>query len=257
DMAKFGQLFLQQGVWNGKQLLPRDWVEEASTLKIMQDPNASKEEIASSDWLQGYGYQMWRSRHDSYRADGAFGQYILVLAKLDAVVVITSETPDMQDELNLVWQYILPAFDNKLLPEVTEIKETMAGLSISPLESEANPGREAELSGQVYESADSEEQGVEAFSVDFKEETCELSLTFGGKKHEFVFGSGKWVTGETDRKGPYLVAGAKGYLEGLAPFKVAGSYAWSGENTLEFQLRYIESPHTEIIKISFREEEVL
>jgi CubicO group peptidase (beta-lactamase class C family) len=40
DMAKFAELFLQKGKWNGKQILPASWVEEASTMKIMQDPNA-------------------------------------------------------------------------------------------------------------------------------------------------------------------------------------------------------------------------
>jgi CubicO group peptidase (beta-lactamase class C family) len=80
DMAKFGQLFLQKGKWNGKQILPESWIEEASTLKILQEPDASPEKMASNDWIQGYAYQMWRSRHNSYRADGAFGQYILILA---------------------------------------------------------------------------------------------------------------------------------------------------------------------------------
>jgi CubicO group peptidase (beta-lactamase class C family) len=65
DMAKFGQLFLQKGNWNGKQIIPSSWVEEASTKKIDQDPNASQARRDSSDWLQGYCYQMWRSRNNS------------------------------------------------------------------------------------------------------------------------------------------------------------------------------------------------
>ncbi|HEY2721718.1 MAG TPA: serine hydrolase, partial [Chitinophagaceae bacterium] len=60
DMAKFAELFLQKGMWNGKQVLPASWVEEASTMKIMQDPNAPQSKKDSSDWLQGYCYQMWR-----------------------------------------------------------------------------------------------------------------------------------------------------------------------------------------------------
>src|SRR5688572_1394979 len=78
DMAKLGQLYLQKGKWNGKQLLPPSWVEEASTAHIIQDRSATQEQRNNSDWLQGYGYQFWRSRHNSFRADGAFGQYILV-----------------------------------------------------------------------------------------------------------------------------------------------------------------------------------
>jgi CubicO group peptidase (beta-lactamase class C family) len=114
-MAKFGQLFLQKGIWQGKQIIPASWIEEAAAMKIMQDPNASQSKKDSSDWLQGYCYQMWRSRHNSYRADGANGQFILILPELDAVIAITSEAPDMQGELNLIWEQLFTAIKpNKL-----------------------------------------------------------------------------------------------------------------------------------------------
>ena len=62
-----------------------------------------------SDWLQGYGYQMWRCRHNAFRADGAVGQFIIVIPDKDAVVVTTANVPNMQLEINLIWDYILPA----------------------------------------------------------------------------------------------------------------------------------------------------
>src|SRR5204862_5327438 len=89
------------------------WVEEASTMKIMQDPNAPQSRKDSSDWLQGYCYQMWRCRHNAYRGDGAYGQFMIVMPEQDAVLAITAETPDMQDEINLVWQYLLPAMQKE------------------------------------------------------------------------------------------------------------------------------------------------
>ena len=61
-----------------------------------------------SDWMQGYGYQMWRCRHDAFRADGANGQYILILPDQDAVIVTTANIPNMRQELNLIWDYLLP-----------------------------------------------------------------------------------------------------------------------------------------------------
>ena len=66
---------------------------------------------ATSDWLQGYGYQMWRCRHNAFRADGAYGQYILVLPEQDAVIAVTAHLGDMQEELNLIWDNILPALN--------------------------------------------------------------------------------------------------------------------------------------------------
>ena len=118
DMAKLGQLYLQKGVWNGTQLIPASWIEEATTAKIIQHPTMPQSKKDSNDWEQGYGYQIWRSRHHSYRADGAFGQYILVLPELDAVIAIQEETPSMQDELNLVWDYLLPAFKKTDSPAI-------------------------------------------------------------------------------------------------------------------------------------------
>ena len=62
----------------------------------------------TSDWMQGYGYQMWRCRPGCFRADGARGQYIIVVPDKNAVIAITSDVQDLQGELNLVWKHILP-----------------------------------------------------------------------------------------------------------------------------------------------------
>jgi len=92
DIAKFGQLYLQKGRWNGKQLLPSDWVETATAKQASNGSNPK------SDWNQGYGFQFWRCRHNAFRGDGAFGQYCLVMPDQDAVVAITSGVKDMQAE---------------------------------------------------------------------------------------------------------------------------------------------------------------
>lgn len=114
DMAKMGLFMLQKGNWNGRQLLPVTWFDEATASHIESLPAGTKKENLKikpkdSDWLQGYGYQMWRSRHNSFRADGAYGQYILVLPEKNAVVAATAQVSDMQAELNLIWKYLLPA----------------------------------------------------------------------------------------------------------------------------------------------------
>ncbi|MDR1722706.1 MAG: beta-lactamase family protein [Tannerella sp.] len=115
DMAKLGLFILQKGEWDGKRLLPAAWFDEATTSKIESLPAGTRKEdlkmkAEDSDWLQGYCYQMWRSRHNSFRADGAYGQYILVLPEQNAVIAATAQVNDMQAELNLIWEYLLPAF---------------------------------------------------------------------------------------------------------------------------------------------------
>ena len=114
DLAKMGQLFLKKGRWNGKQVLPAAWVDEASSYQVPSvpsgmDPAKGPEMVETSDWVQGYGYQMWRCRHNAYRADGASGQYIIVIPEKDAVIAATAKVNDMQKEINLFWDYLLPA----------------------------------------------------------------------------------------------------------------------------------------------------
>jgi CubicO group peptidase (beta-lactamase class C family) len=117
DMAKMGQLLLQKGKWNGKQLIPAEWVAEMSKKQVesvnpgtrLEDAAAKGMTVETSDWMQGYGYQMWRCRPGCFRADGARGQYIIVVPDKNAVIAITSDVQDLQGELNLVWKHILPA----------------------------------------------------------------------------------------------------------------------------------------------------
>lgn len=112
DLAKMGQLFLRKGEWNGRRILPEQWVEAASSYQVSNMPEGATEEtVGNPDWVQGYGYQMWRCRHGAYRADGANGQYIIVLPDKEAVIAITSDLIDMQAQLDLVWKYLLPALD--------------------------------------------------------------------------------------------------------------------------------------------------
>lgn len=114
DLAKMGQLILQRGKWNGRQILPEAWVEEATRKQVDSCPSDMRFDNITlspknSDWVQGYGYQMWRCRHNAVRADGAAGQYIIVLPDQQAVIAVTAQIDDMQAEINLIWKHLLPA----------------------------------------------------------------------------------------------------------------------------------------------------
>lgn len=259
DMAKFGQLFLQKGMWKGKQILPAAWVEEASSMKIMQDPNATQAKKDSSDWLQGYCYQMWRCRNNGFRGDGANGQFIIVLPEKDAVIITTAEAPDMQGEFNLIWKYIYPALKDKKLPAnpkmLERLKETNATLALAIPSKNATSSIESKISNKTFGMIASD-RSLENVRFIFNNGVCQLSIKTDSTTHQIPFGAGKWELSETTKFGPYLVALAKANRVGLPAFKVAGSYTWQDENTLILTLRYIESPHTETIVCTFEGDNV-
>ena len=137
DMAKFGQLLLQHGEWQGKPLVPRQWVEEATSKQISTVDEAHAK--IGPDWHQGYGFQFWRCRHNAFRADGAGGQFIVVMPDQDAVIAITADTGNMQGELDAVWDHLLPAFQAKPLSADAagdeKLKEAVANLVAHPKKS--------------------------------------------------------------------------------------------------------------------------
>ncbi len=124
-IARFGQLLLQKGRWGDRQLVPEGWVEAATSKQVDNARNASP------DWRQGYGFQFWRSRHDAFRGDGAFGQFCVVVPDRRVVVAITSASDNLQGVLDAVWSLLealsdAPLGDN---PDATEkLRGRLAGL---------------------------------------------------------------------------------------------------------------------------------
>lgn len=85
DMAKFGQLYLNGGVWEGEQIIPADWIEQSTTVQYQRS-------TGSAD----YGYQWWvrtfgSQDYHAYFAQGHAGQYIFVVPALQLVVTFTSD----------------------------------------------------------------------------------------------------------------------------------------------------------------------
>jgi hypothetical protein len=248
DIAKFGQLFLQRGKWRRKRIISKKWIKEATSSKIIQHPDLPKETRDKSDWEQGYCYQMWRCRNNAYRGDGAFGQFCIIMPDQDAVIAITSETSDMQDELNAVWKFLLPAMkkkkqkpDNEL---VQQLNLQLKSLTL-PVPGNSNTSDVVTTAqGKIF-IMEPNEKKIESVSFDFSDNLYTVNIKTDTATHVIGFAPGRWHEGETTKQGPYLVSSAKNKLQGLPPFKVAGEYNWRDENKLELILRYIESPHTE------------
>jgi CubicO group peptidase (beta-lactamase class C family) len=134
DIAKFGQLYLQKGKWNGKQLVPRKWIKQATSKQIPNEHESHAQ--IGPDWREGYGFQFWRCRHNAFRADGAAGQFIVVMPDQDVVVAITANTGNMQGELDAILDHLLQAFQSKPLAAnptgQEELKDAVANLVTHP-----------------------------------------------------------------------------------------------------------------------------
>jgi CubicO group peptidase (beta-lactamase class C family)/predicted glycoside hydrolase/deacetylase ChbG (UPF0249 family) len=234
DIARFGQLYLQKGVWKGRQLIPAAWVEEATA---RQTSNGSSPQ---SDWDQGYGYQFWRSRHNSFRGDGAFGQYCLVIPELDAVVAITSGVRNMQAVMNLVWEKLLPAMKAKPLPEDPaarrQLEAKLAGLQVRlPSGKPASP-LAARVSGRWYEFP-ANDRGIQAAALDFNSASPALVVRAAGGETRTAIGSGSWTK---SRDG--FINGIDRFLSVPARPVVAASGAWTADDVYTVKIVPFESP---------------
>jgi len=104
DMARLGYLYLNQGVWDGEQIIPAAWIE-ATTKRYVQVPEPLE------PWDVYMGYSWWLHEDGLYAAHGMKGQFIYVIPEFDLVVVITSNIPDAEfsQPQVLIRNYIIPA----------------------------------------------------------------------------------------------------------------------------------------------------
>jgi hypothetical protein len=221
DIARFGQLYLQKGMWHGRRLLPAAWIEAAIASQV---PNAPSDNL---DWEQGYGYQFWQCRNGAVRGDGAFGQFCILLPEQDAVLAITSGVGDMQAVLDLAWEYLLPAFQPATLPAAPaahdELQDALASLSIPPLQAASQSPLAAQISGKRY-ALDKNEAQIESLQFGIGADACTITSRSPQGDQTVVCGNGAWHEG--------TMADERGIER-----RYVASGGWIGEDT--YQALYV------------------
>ncbi|WP_146819835.1 serine hydrolase domain-containing protein [Actinotalea fermentans] len=241
DLACFGQLYLQDGVWEGTRVLPEGWVAEATA-------RHTDSHILEPDWAQGYGYQFWRCQPPGiYRGDGAFGQFCVVMPEAQAVVVATSGTPHLQGVLERMWEHLVPALAGEqevgadLEPAAeAELAARLAGLRIAPPSGDAVPahtlaGRRIEVAGDAEVRA--VVVGPEGLGTG-EGTTVTLELADGGSR-TLAVGAGQWAERAVrPRRGQGAFAGR---VED-GPLPVVAAAAWTAPDACTVQVRPLQSP---------------
>jgi CubicO group peptidase (beta-lactamase class C family) len=265
DMAKFGQLLLQNGVWNGKQLIPKEWVKEATSFKIPTSLSANKDSLKQSDWGQGYCYQMWRGRNNTVRLDGLGGQFVVLIPDKDAIVVLTANAKNTQDELNLVHNYLIPAIKSeKPLPENSELLSTLqkkeAMLYLKPFVAVAS---KSELESKISEKEFILEKNIyniQSVYFTFNKGECSFAIKRDDNISIVKCAAEGWKFSNTASSAllasprPVSKSIDANYKLTQPVIRVAASYSWTNKNTIELTARFVEeSLGSETIVCKFSE----
>jgi CubicO group peptidase (beta-lactamase class C family) len=235
DIAKFGQLYLQKGMWNGRQLISRAWVEQSTSALV---PNGDNPQ---SDWNQGYGYQFWQCRHGAYRGDGAFGQFCIVMPGQDAVLAITSGVTNMQQVLDVVWQYLLPALGPAALPADRAahqaLERKLAGLAHAPVAGQASSPIADALSGRRFVMQDNP-LGIQEVTFDFTTSPASATIQSTTGRQHFQLGYGRWH----EQVVPFTKLGLP-IVATTGPQRLAASAAWVDDHHLAARAWLRQTPY--------------
>lgn len=194
DIAKFGQFLLNKGEWNGQRLISAEWIEQAVSRQVDNKPVHIQEgQPINMDWIQGYGFQLWRCRHNAYRGDGAFGQYCIVLPDQDAVIAMNGGLQDMQGVMDAVWLHLLPSMNEPRLgsnpTDYDRLIDKLASLEL---------GEQGDLEGLPWDlpqkrySIQSNEPGLQRIGLKFTENRCVFQWWDHRGEHQLIAGIGEW-----------------------------------------------------------------
>ena len=255
-MAKLGLLLLNEGRWEGEQLISADYVKAACSRLI---DGGAKETVPATDGNQGYGYQVWQSKWPgSYRADGAMGQYTVVVPDADLVVVILGMKLYGHEELACIWNQLMPGMKVEPLQPEKKLQKRLDNLCASarlPLpragakrisnQTKGILGHTLQLSHNRF--------GLKQIRVD----DSSMHLAYDdGCEETFAMGNRDWRYSVLNGY-PYYSINSINRMQGFQHgFTAAAAYVWTSPVTLVVRVHYVDWISGMVFNFDFDKHEV-
>lgn len=258
DNLRLMKLYADGGVWAGERILAEDYVKRATTC---QNPSATESinNPEAADNFVGYGYQIWMCRpRGVYRADGAMGQFTIVVPDLDMIIAITENASGAhwaQKTLDVMWEFLNRITDNVKENEsaAAHLKNRMSRLSLprvpySPF-SPIVPGiqdRTWRISdgflsfenylGEVFMGGKEMPAGIDSLRFHFESDHIVLTICTAGKEDDLL------IAMDGGR--------ACNCLHSMINETLL-SASWKDDSTLELKVRWIETCNEENYSFHF------
>jgi CubicO group peptidase (beta-lactamase class C family) len=252
DMAKIGNLYLNNGSWDGRQIVPAEWVAAATRAHVDFGNNSGS--YGTQEDGHGYGYQWW-VKPEHYSAVGHGGQYIVVSPDRDLVVVLTGGGGITDVVSEVLSSYIFPAVkSDEPLPAnhdgVALLEQLTQSLSTpppaEPKEVPPLPEIAHMISGKTYH-LDSNQLGI-----------LSITLTFNGQDEAMLnlTSTGVMTLGDTEWSWLMGMDNVERFSPGTFDIPNAGKGSWMTDNYFSAQIDMTGSAHTWQIGLHFEGDEV-
>ncbi len=243
DIAKMGLLFLNRGVWNGKQILSEKWVEEASQFHSDNSENGTR------DWSCGYGYQFWLNSFGGYRGDGALGQVMLILPKTNMVVAVQAFINDMQAEMDWIAE-----FANNILADSSD-----CDIDCEKIIEDYYPVKKCDKT--IFEKysgiylCENNDFDITVAKISVVNDDLVFSFSDGTKMQNMFFGIDKWNESVVRMKNfrPTILALVEKNVENEIRF---ASHCYSEGGILKVYIKFLDCPHNLSLELRIEENNV-
>ncbi len=259
--AKLGQLMLQDGKWNGQQVVSKQWIHDMIKRQINTSDDIQPElsivdqvkrwfvktwnliiswftGYNNSAYYAGYGYQVktiLKPYAEAFFACGYGGQLIYVVPKCDLVIVLNGRASDYGDELNAFYDYLVVPLLSGELPQPLYSCDTM---TVDMPHGEATHLLEKRLLGRPI-VLDENPLGINTIEVTREGDNRLFTMTDFRGSLEIHAACGQWLYTTGDGRPIYIMDHREQFIGTHRPFTSVAAYGWQGD-TLAMRVDWLD-----------------